>query len=119
MQDNLIEKARDYTDKLTYNIPLSELYKVCASCHDTERQDFCAVLIQIVDDRIFEINGKKRYLLQIWSKKGDMVFERSLLKPVCNWAIDKDKFLFQEEPDSREIYLVCLFIERAPFIYKF
>lgn len=36
------------------------------------------------------------------------MFEKSLEKPICNWNITEDKFLFQETPESPYIYLVSL-----------
>jgi len=65
------------------------------------------------------LNDNKPYLLQVWTQKGDMVFEKALHKPVCNWNITKDKFLFQEEPNRPEVFLVDLRLNRAPKIFQF
>ena len=41
-----------------------------------------------------------------------MVFEKPLDYPVCNWNIAKDKFVFQLSPDTPQIYLVKLYLEK-------
>lgn len=79
-----------------YSVPLNKLYKMMASCQYTEGASFCPVLIQIVDETILQIHNGVKYLLQVWTKKGDMVFEKPLQQPVCNWNISEDKFIFQE-----------------------
>ena len=78
-----------------YTVPLSELYKVLASCNFNEQNEFCPVLVKIVDEQILKLRDKNmRFLLQVWTNKGDMVFERALETPIVNWNITKDKFLF-------------------------
>lgn len=49
-----------------------------------------------------------------------MVFEKALVKPVCNWNITKDKFIFQEDTNDSSIYCICLRDnDRVPKVYKF
>ena len=48
-----------------------------------------------------------------------MIFERSLKKPISNWNISKDKFIFQEYAKSPIIYIVKLYLDREPHLYKF
>ena len=93
-------------------MPLNELYVIMASCNYFDNQVFCPVLIRMVDPTILELNFPNQYLLQVWSNKGEMVFERAMVKPVVNWNIVEDKFLFQEEAGKPEIFMVRLFIER-------
>ena len=59
------------------------------------------------------------YLLQVWSNKGEMLFEKPLMKPVVNWNISKDRLMFIEEIDSTTFYLVKLFPDEQPIIYRF
>ena len=80
--------------------PIKKLYKVIASCNYNENADFCPVLVEIIDDKILENNDGQPFLLQVWTKKGEMVFEMSFDHPVCNWNISNNKFVFQERPDS-------------------
>ena len=105
--------------KVMYYVPLDKLYKVIASCQYTENSDFCPVLVKIVDKQILEHNQGLPYLLQVWTNRGQMVFERSLMQPISNWNISHDKFCFQEDRESNEIYVIQLFLDKQPQIFKF
>ena len=75
-------------------MPLNQLYEIVAGCFHTEGSEFSAVLVRIADEKILQINQGKPYLLQLWKRGGVMVFEKPLRKPVCNWNVTKDKFIF-------------------------
>ena len=92
-----------------YEVPLDDLYEVVASCQYNSDGEFCPVLLKIIDKSIKRKNGGLPFLLQVWNKRGDMIFERALEKPCCNWNISGDVFLFQEEPHLPEIYLLKLY----------
>ena len=92
-----------------YSVPLSKLYRVVASCQYNENGEFCPVLVEIVDEKILMMNDMRKYLLQVWDKRGDMIFEKSLRQPVCNWNISRNKFIFQETVNSREVFIVRLY----------
>ena len=47
-----------------------------------------------------------------------MIFEKPLEKPVANWNIANNKLIFMEESDSSEVWLVKLFIDKMPIIFK-
>ena len=49
-----------------------------------------------------------KYLLQVWTDKGEMIFEKPLAKRVANWNISNNKFVFQETRDSQDVYVVRL-----------
>ena len=102
-----------------YSVPLKKLYKVVASCNYNEKADFCPVLLEVMDRTILQNNNGCAFLLQVWTRKGDMVFERALDQPCCNWNIADDKFMYQETPESPEIYLVRLFIDKKAIVFKF
>ena len=108
LKSSQCNSAKDYMRSVMYTVPLSELYKVVASCNYNEENEFCPVLVRIVDKQILALNDGLEFLLQVWTNKGDMVFEKPLETPVVNWNIKKNKFLFQEHTDSCEIYLVQL-----------
>ena len=59
------------------------------------------------------------FLLQVWTIKGEMIFEKPLMKPVVNWNMSKDRLMFVEEARSTTFYLVKLFEDKKPVIYKF
>ena len=71
--------------KVMYHVPLYKLYKVVASCLYEEGALFCPVLVKIIDLTVLKENEGKPFLLQVWSIKGEMVFERSLSMPPANW----------------------------------
>ena len=78
-------------------------------------------MVKINNEDIIEQNGVKRYLLQVWSINGVMVFEKPLDKPVVNWNISRNKLIFQEDTFNglNEVYLVKLFIDKPPIVFKF
>ena len=48
-----------------------------------------------------------------------MIFEKPLSKPVSNWNISDNVLLFLEEVNSTEVWMVKLFMDKAPILYKF
>ena len=105
--------------KVRYQVPLNKLYKVVASCMYEEYASFCPVLIKIVDEQILNANKMKPYLLQVYTGMGEMIYEKSLARPVANWNISADKFVFLEDASSTEIHLVKLFKDKEPVLFKF
>jgi len=102
-----------------YSVPLDKLYEVMFSCQYNEDSEYCPIILKIIDDDIKRNNGGLEYLLQVWSSKGDLLFERPLEKPISNWNISKDKFIFQETRESPIIYIVRLFLDKEPHLHKF
>ena len=119
LENNQFRSTKEFMQGVRYTIPLNELYEVQASCTYDEDANYCPVLVKIIDATILVNNSNKPYLLQVWTKHGDMVFERSLMKPPCNWNVSNDKFLFQEESDSPEIFVVRMFLDKPPNFFKF
>jgi len=105
--------------KVMYSVPLDKLYRIISSCEYNEKGVFCPVIVEIIDEEILKLNDGYKYLLQVWSSKGEMVFEKSMRKPCSNYNISGDKFVFQEETNSSEVYLVKLHLEEKPFVFKF
>ena len=72
---------------------------------------------------------KARYLLQVWTNKGEMIFEKPLQKSVANWNISDNIFVFQETRDSEHVFVVKLCDDdkdgqpcepyKTPMIYRF
>ena len=100
--------AKDYMQQVSYSVPIDKLYQVIDSCNFSTDLDFCPVMLKIVDDKIIEENGGKAYLMQVWTNKGELAYERKLDRPVENWNISTDKLLFHEREDSDYIYVVKL-----------
>ena len=101
LDENLLEKnqfkaSKEMMRNIEFNVPIDELYKVVASCNYNINNFYCPVLVKIIDETILDRMTRKAYLLQVWNKLGEMVFERSLNQPVANWNISGDIFMYQE-----------------------
>ena len=48
-----------------------------------------------------------------------MVFEEPLRAPITNWNISNDKFIFQKSNDASSIFVVRLFMDESPIVFKF
>ena len=48
-----------------------------------------------------------------------MIFEKPLEKPVSNWNISDNILLFLEEINSTDVWMVKLFMDKPPLLYKF
>ena len=94
--------------QVSYLVPIKDLYEVVASCNFSTELDFCPVILRINDENIIEKNGGKAFLMQVWTRKGELAFERKLDKPVDNWNISTDKLLFHETEDSDTLHVVKL-----------
>lgn len=92
-----LQTTRQYQQKVEFLIPLNDLYELMASCMHTEGSNFCGTLVKIVDPTILALNNGLPFLLQVWKRGGQLLFEKSMRRPVANWNIKKDKFLFQED----------------------
>jgi hypothetical protein len=117
LSTNQFKTTTEYMGKVMDTVPLTELYKVEASCNYHEQNEFCPVLVKIMDETILGFNKNLPFLLQVWSNKGEMVFEKALKTPIINWNIVKDKFLFQEQTHSEIIYLVKLSTIRQATVF--
>ena len=49
-----------------------------ASCNYMEGADFCPVLVKVKNEDIKKKSDNKEFLLQVWTKYGDMIFEKPL-----------------------------------------
>ena len=100
-------------------MPLHKLYKPLGSCQFNSHGKFCPVSVKINDETIKENNGGLAYLIQVWTLKGELVYEKPLKRPVANWNMKDDRFMFQEKYNSTDVWLVKLYEDKAPVIYKF
>lgn len=105
-------------EAVKYTVPLCELYKLMASCNFSMYNNYCPVLLKIMDTEIQIHNGRKKYLLQVWSIKGELVFERALHSPIVNWNIMDDVFLFQQTLGEEVLTLVRLYPDRQAQVYE-
>ena len=61
---------------------MHKIYKICDSCNYNIENDFCPILVKL-GDQMKALNNDhtlktklREYLLQVWDKKGRMVYER-------------------------------------------
>ena len=72
-----------------------------------------------MDEVALLMNNNMAYLLQVWNLQGECVFERSLENPVSNWNINGDIFMFQENSEDLDIWIVKLKNNKKAFVYRF
>ena len=58
-----------------------------ASPQFRDKANFCPVLLQIMDQEIIKNNNNMEYLVQVWDRKGQLIYERALHKPCSNWGV--------------------------------
>ena len=83
-------------EQVQYTVPLDRLYHVVASCQYQEGSDFCPVLVKIIDPFIVQKNEGCEFLLQVWSIRGDLIFEKPMNYPVANWNISGNVLTYLE-----------------------
>ena len=118
MNESQPESAKEYLEKVRFRVEVSELYKVIDSCVYDPNNVFCPVLVEIMNDEIIKENDGKKYLLQVWSNQGEMIYERQMDSPVTNWNISTDKFLFQEPLHPNVLFLVKLELKKRPTLFE-
>ena len=118
LKNTHFKNAKEYMKQVSYEVPVKQLYEVVASCNFSTELEFCPVITRIRDDGIIAKNGGKAFLMQVWTKKGELAFERKLDKPVDNWNISTDKLLFHETEDSDTIHVVKLRAQSTSTLYE-
>ena len=117
---NQCKTAKEFLSQVMYDVELFKLYEVMASSQYTEDSEFCPVMVKINNEDIIAENSGLQYLLQVWSIRGELVFEKPLDKPVTSWNVSRNKLLFQEDDNNPNlVYLVKLFIDKLPVVFKF
>lgn len=90
-----------------YSLDLNELYTLSgksATCSYNECMEYAPVLIKI-SDKIKRLHSNHNYLLQCWDHFGTKVFQLKLQKPIKQWAICFDYFIFKTQaPDADSDY---------------
>ena len=77
LENNLFSSSKELLTELQFIVPLNGLYKLISSCNYNVSNTYCPVLVQIKDEEIKDQSGKE-YLLQVWDREGQMLFERPL-----------------------------------------
>ena len=53
----------------------------------------CPILVEVIHKDLIKMYGG-RYLIQVWNKKGNMIFQRSIGYQVRAWAISRHNETF-------------------------
>lgn len=123
--------GKAYLEAIRFSIPLHDIFTVVDSCHFNFDEQYCPVLLKLgkdYDKHLIDADEEQskvhRYQLQIWLKGGKKIYEREIRthsdfeKPIGNWNIFGDIFVFQEKSQS-EICLVKCYPDRNCEFYKF
>ena len=62
--------------QIIYTVKISQLYEVVDSCVYDMNSVFCPVLLRIKNEKIKEQNNGFEFLLQIWSNRGALIYEK-------------------------------------------
>jgi hypothetical protein len=81
---------------VSHQIPISDLYKLEKSWSNSEENIFCAVQIKIADTELQTrfIPRSGRYLLQVWTKTGQLIYSKILEKQVHTCNINGNYLVF-------------------------
>lgn len=80
----------------------------------------CPVLIELVDQKLKD-HYQGNYLLQVWNKRGENVYQKVLKHKLHCWNIFYDYLLFTlnaEEEDSQFIHVIFLHLKGATLKLK-
>ena len=111
--------VKEYMAKIFYTVKISQLYEVVDSCVYDMKSVFCPVLLRIKNEKIKQENGGLEYLLQVWSNRGMLVYEKQLSKRPSDWNISTDKFVFMEEDAPNKVSVVKLELYKRPTLFEF
>ena len=78
LETNQAQNSVEFKDQIKYELPLDDIYEVKCSCLYDDAEKYCPVIVKIKDESLIKMNGKLPFLLQIWNRKGELIFERSL-----------------------------------------
>ena len=70
------------------------LYNIMGTLITNNVQKFCPIQLEIANEKLLKKENKgkveaewNRYLLQVWTKKGIMIYERRMKQPVLGWCL--------------------------------
>ena len=125
-----MKNGKDYLEAIRFSIPLHDILTVVDSCHFNYNDEYCPVLLKLGKDYDKHLDKEEelktsdvhRYQLQIWKMGGYKIYEReirtndALKKPIANWNIFGDVFVFQE---LGELCMVKCYSDKNCEFYKF
>jgi len=113
--------ATDFLNAVKKDIPLTELYTVVKTCSTNEKNNLVAVLKQIGDKLAREAFIGFKYLLEIWNRKGELIYQRQLKHQVRSWSLSsfQNTFIYLtdrgDEKDGED-YFHVVHLKDMPWI---
>lgn len=120
-----LSNSKDYFEHLSFDINLNKLYKLEETLSNNKNSAFSLVLLRIVDPELIELNGKNKkgqlfkYLLQVWSQKGYLYYERKMAEKPCMMNIIGKVVIFKEDAEDNDVYVVKLRMQKHASLFKF
>ena len=78
---------------VSHQIPIAELYKLIDNCANSEENEFCAILLRI-ENMELQQKYEGRYLLQVWTRVGTLVYSKTLQFPLHLWNLNGKYLIF-------------------------
>lgn len=106
---------------MRFSLNLEDLYTVVDSANYNRSNKFCPVLLKVGPKMVPDDTAHaEKYLLQVWSNEGEMIFEKELNQKVKCWNIYGDNFFWQERDNLNVIYLLqCVAKNDHSKLFKF
>lgn len=79
--------AGEFFKQIMYQINLSDLYEIVDTCYYAQAMPYCPILVHC--------KQTERYLLQVWNKSGDMVYEKILTQRPTAWCVTHQILVFK------------------------
>lgn len=106
MQDHK-NRVDEFLNNIMIKIDLSKLYKIKDTCYYSQFMPFCPILLENT-----HIEGPKKYHLQVWDLKGNMIYEAQKIfeEPPVSWCITYEYFVYRPNEKDQEKGQDCYFI---------
>lgn len=86
-------------------------YRVKNHCHydplTVGTSDFSIFQIEITDEELRQ-SYQGRFILEVWSKQGERIFQKVLKDECTQWKLYKDVFVFKNSVESPLIHVIWL-----------
>lgn len=94
------QTAESFLKDISYQIDLDNLYELKRTSFYHSRMQYVAVVLQI-QDKMLRTIFKGRYLLQVWKKGGQKVFQKILNSEIEHWVCYNDTLIYRT-PEGNE-----------------
>ena len=88
-----MENSTALLKNMSFNVDISKLYSVVGSVCNNQANHFCPVQLRINDLTLAEHYGGP-YLIQLWTNKQELVYQRVRNQPLLNRNLVNNYFIF-------------------------